>query len=121
LLLAAVKAAGEATTGVGVDIAPELLERGRRLAADRALQDRVSFVEQRSDSWTEPADRVLCIGSSHAFQDIAHTLSALRKLLTPGGRLLFGEGCWERPPNEQAAGGVEGVPPSPALRALAPR
>jgi len=119
LLLAAVQAAGEATTGVGVDIAPELLERGRRLAADRALQDRVSFVEQPADTWTEPTDRVLCIGSSHAFQDTAHTLSALGKLLTPGGRLLFGEGCWEQPPNEHAAGMFEGVQPAPALPTLA--
>jgi ubiquinone/menaquinone biosynthesis C-methylase UbiE len=119
LLLAAVEASEG--TGIGVDVTLDLLERGRRLAADRGLQDRVSFVEQEAQTWSDAADRVMCIGSSHAWGDTAHALRALATLLKPGGRLLFGEGCWERPPNEGASRMFEGVQPAPALVAMTRR
>ena len=45
------------------------------------------------------------MGASQALNDaeppgqIAAALKALRDLVTPGGRVLFGEGFWERPPS----------------------
>jgi cyclopropane fatty-acyl-phospholipid synthase-like methyltransferase len=121
LLIAAVQAGAVTTTGVGVDIAPDLLERGRDRAAQAGLADRVRFVEQSAESWSEQADRVICIGATHAWGDTAHALQALTKVLAPGGRLLLGEGYWEQPPNEQAAEMFEGVEPMPALVALVRR
>jgi hypothetical protein len=47
---------------------------------------------------------VLCVGASHALTEAEppeHTpaaLQALRRLVTPGGRVLLGEGFWQRPP-----------------------
>ena len=121
LLIAAVQAGGATTTGIGVDTAPDLLERGRARAAQAGLADRVRFVEQPAESWTEQADRLICIGATQAWGDTAHALHALAKVLAPGGRLLLGEGYWERSPNEQAAEIFEGVEPMPALVALARR
>ncbi len=115
LLIAAVRAGGATITGVGVDTASDLLQRGRQRAAQVGVADRVRFVEQPAESWTEPADRVICIGATHAWGDTAHALSALAKVLAPGGRLLLGEGYWEQPPNERAAEIFEGVEPQPAL------
>ena len=46
------------------------------------------------------------MGASQAVSDvqppghIAAALTALRRLVTPGGRVLFGDGFWQRPPTE---------------------
>ena len=53
-----------------------------------------------------PADLVLCVGSSHALTEaeppagVPVALDLLRRLVTPGGRVLLGEGFWQRPPTE---------------------
>ncbi|MBU2664524.1 class I SAM-dependent methyltransferase [Actinoplanes bogorensis] len=100
LLLQAVGAGS--TTGIGVDIDDAALARGRKLAADRSLDKRVTFLNQEASAWREPADRVLCIGASHAFGGTATALESLAGLVRPGGRLLFGDGFWERPPSPEA-------------------
>jgi cyclopropane fatty-acyl-phospholipid synthase-like methyltransferase len=88
--------------GVGVDTDPSLLERGRALARERGLEDRVRFVHAGAETWTEPADRLLCVGATHAWGSTDDALVALRKLVRPGGRLLFGDGCWETEPTKAA-------------------
>jgi SAM-dependent methyltransferase len=101
-LLAAVPGA----VGTGIDLSATDLARGRANAAARGLADRVSFIEE-SAVGTErgPADLVLCVSSSHvlsAAKPPGHTieaLRALRRLVNPGGRVLLGEGFWERPPS----------------------
>ncbi|WP_433650956.1 SAM-dependent methyltransferase [Micromonospora zamorensis] len=102
LLLRAVAAGGVsgpvATRGVGVDTDDAALARGRRLAAGRSLNRHVAFVMGEAAAWQEPADRVLCIGSAHAFGGTDAALDALARVVRPGGRLLFGEAYWERPP-----------------------
>jgi cyclopropane fatty-acyl-phospholipid synthase-like methyltransferase len=94
LLLRVVEAA-DGCRGVGVDSDMELLDRGRRAARERGLAERVEFVCRDAEDWDEPADRVVCVGSSHALGGTAPALVALSALVTPGGRLLFGDGCWE--------------------------
>jgi SAM-dependent methyltransferase len=90
--------------GTGVDTDPALLSRGRALAAQRGLQDVITFTQAAAETWRDPADRVLCIGASHAWGGCERALTALRDLVRPGGRLLFGDGCWERAPNSAALG-----------------
>ena len=51
--------------GVGVDSDSWVLERGRRLAAERQLSERVNSSAADATGWTAAADRVLCIGASH--------------------------------------------------------
>lgn len=85
---------------VGIDSDLELLERGRAGAARRGIGDRLEFVEYQGEDWTEPADLVICIGAAHAFGTGPEAIAALFKLVKPGGRLLFGDGVWERVPTE---------------------
>ena len=100
LLLRAV--GGYGASGVGVDIDGRLLARGRNAAAERGLQDRVSFVQARAEEWRAPADRIFCVGAGHAWGGARRALPGLARLLAPGGRVLFGDGVWATPPTEPA-------------------
>ncbi|TKA11999.1 SAM-dependent methyltransferase [Actinacidiphila oryziradicis] len=98
--------AAPGATGLGIDVNVDDLARGRGNAEARGLADRAEFVEESASGTTRgPADLVLCLGASHALSDAApphHTaaaLRALRSLVTPGGRVLLGEGFWQRTPN----------------------
>ncbi len=107
LLLRAVTVAaggGEpAAMGIGVDTDAAVLDRARVLAIERGLAGQVRFVQQEAATWREPADRVICLGASHALGGTEQALSTLAELAAPGGRLLFGDGCWEKPPTEEAS------------------
>jgi cyclopropane fatty-acyl-phospholipid synthase-like methyltransferase len=109
LLLRAVEPSG--ATGVGVDVDADGLERGRALADARGLTDRVTFVEAPAADWDEPADRLLCIGSSHVLGGTGPALARLAELTPPGGRLLYGDACWTDPPTDAAAAMFEEVLP----------
>jgi SAM-dependent methyltransferase len=104
LLLTAVARAGAGATGAGVDEDAPLLARGRAAAARRGLDGNVTFIEADAAGWRETADRVLCTGASHAFGGTGEALSALARVVAPGGRLLFGDGFWTRPPSAPALG-----------------
>ncbi|WP_323373811.1 SAM-dependent methyltransferase [Plantactinospora alkalitolerans] len=100
LLLRAV-AGSDGATAVGVDTDTDALERGRRAAAERSLPD-VTFVREEATAWQEPADRVFCLGSSHVLGGTVPALEILGDLVRPGGRLLFGDAYWQRPPSAEA-------------------
>jgi SAM-dependent methyltransferase len=92
-------------TGLGIDTDEGDLRRARQNARIRGLDGRVTFACESAVGTTRgPADLVLCTGASHALSEaqppehIVAALQALRRLVTPGGRVLFGEGIWERPP-----------------------
>lgn len=81
---------------LGVDTEERHLERGRARARELGIESRVTFANRPGHEVGEPADTVLCIGSSHAFgESPAEALVALRALVRPGGRLVLGEGTWE--------------------------
>ena len=108
LLMRAVVAGGAQATGTGVDSDTRVLERGRMLAARRGLADRVSFTDGDAAAWRERADRLLCIGASHAWGGTKDALLALADVVAVGGTLLFGDGCWETSPTPAAAAAFEG-------------
>ena len=101
--VAAGRAGGSDCRGTGVDTDERLLARGRAAAQARGLSDAVSFVPGRAQDWRAPAEVVLCVGAAHAWGGAEPALAALRELVGDGGRLLFGDGCWERPPTDAAA------------------
>ena len=101
LLLRAVDTAG-VTTGTGVDTDAAAIARGRALAIDRGLDGRVTFVAGSAVEWQQPADRVICVGAAHAWGGAEAALTALARVVPQGGRLLFGDGCWEQPPTPEA-------------------
>jgi SAM-dependent methyltransferase len=97
--------AAPGATGIGVDLNEEDLARGRAGAESRGLGRRVRFVQESAVGTTHgPADLVLCLGAGHALsaaeppEHITAALRALRSLVTPGGRVVLGEGFWQRPP-----------------------
>jgi SAM-dependent methyltransferase len=90
-------------SGTGVDTDRAALERGRRLAEQRGLEDDVRFAQAQAAEWTETADRVLCVGSSHVFGGTVASLESLARYVAPDGALLFGDGCWEGIPTAAAS------------------
>jgi SAM-dependent methyltransferase len=102
LLLRVVEAAGDGASGVGVDTDAAALERGRETARERAI-DSVTFEDGDIATWRGDADRVVCVGAAHAWGGAQAALALLGSSLRPGGLLLFGDGCWERPPTAAAA------------------
>ncbi|SFK88930.1 SAM-dependent methyltransferase [Geodermatophilus ruber] len=113
-------------TGVGVDRSAPALAEARERAERRGLAGRVEFVE--GDAAAHDSGRfdvVLCVGASHVFGGPAGTLSALRGHLRPDGRVLFGDGFWERGPSPEALAGLGAepgeLPDLPGLMAEAAR
>jgi SAM-dependent methyltransferase len=51
------------------------------------------------------ADAALCVGATHAFgppgETLPRALDALLRLVRPGGRIVIGEGTWQRDPPEE--------------------
>jgi cyclopropane fatty-acyl-phospholipid synthase-like methyltransferase len=88
--------------GIGVDTDGALLERAAASVTRFGLEERVSLEQCPATEWVAPADRVICIGASHAWGGTAAALQALRTVVSPGGRLLFGDGCWEGSPTAEA-------------------
>jgi SAM-dependent methyltransferase len=104
-LMLRVLAAVPGATGLGIDTRAEDLARGRRNAAAPGLANRVELTtESGYDTARNPADLVLCLGATQALSaatsphHIAEALARLRQLVTPGGRVVLGEGFWERTP-----------------------
>jgi len=88
--------------GRGVDTDAAGLDRGRRRARELGLGQQVEFVQADAAAWRGATNRVLCVGSSHAFGGTRPALETLAQVVPPGGRLLFGDGCWAAPPTAAA-------------------
>jgi SAM-dependent methyltransferase len=82
-------------TGIGIDNDAIAIGRGRVLAAERHLDDRVTLLETAAETWTEPADRVICVGAQQIWDGVEPALTALAALVAPGDRLLYGDGYLE--------------------------
>lgn len=103
-LLAASSNGGQPVRGIGVDIDPVALQRGRVLAQQRGLDRQVEFVQAEAGAWHATAERALCVGSAHAFGGSQAALEALAAVVPPRGLLLFGDGCWPGPTTQAALG-----------------
>ena len=101
-LLLRILTAHPATTGTGVDTDKEALDRGVRAAARRGLHERVEFIEAPAETFVDLADIVVCVASSHAFDGHGGALEWLHQSVTPGGRVLYGNGFWAAEPSAAA-------------------
>ncbi|MFE6958309.1 SAM-dependent methyltransferase [Streptomyces sp. NPDC057696] len=88
----------------GVDISVDALDQAREAARARGVGERLALHRQEAAGFRSPRpfDLVLSVGASHAFGGLLPTLAAARKHLTPGGRVLVGDGFWEREPSQEA-------------------
>ncbi len=117
-LLLQVLAAAPDAHGVGVDVDTVSLARGRELAAQRGLGNRVSLVEEDPRTASpRRADAVICIGASQIWGppvedglplDYAAALVALRATVQRGARVVYGEGIWSRTPTPEAVAPLSG-------------
>ncbi|MFJ3201507.1 SAM-dependent methyltransferase [Streptomyces sp. NPDC086989] len=88
----------------GVDISQEALEQARLAADDRGVGERLTLHRTGAADFASPHafDLVLSVGATHAFGGLLPTLAAAREHLAPGGRVVIGEGFWDRTPSPQA-------------------
>ncbi|MFB7596578.1 SAM-dependent methyltransferase [Streptomyces sp. NPDC056160] len=88
----------------GVDVSADALARAREAAHALGVQDRLVLHHEDAADFA-PAhtfDVVLSVGATHAFGGLRATLAAARRHLAPGGRVLIGDGFWERAPSPEA-------------------
>lgn len=98
--LPAVPGATSADSVTLEDVSASARGAASRLGVNERLvlhhQDAADFVSPRS------FDLVLSVGATHAFGGLLPTLAAAGKHLAPGGRVLIGEGFWDREPSGEA-------------------
>lgn len=119
LLLRVVEAVPGAR-GIGVDSDPDAIAHGQRLAERRGLAGRVALrCADAAEPLAEPVDALICIGASQVWGppvtdnlplDYAAALTALRATVPRGGRVLYGEAVWSRPPTPAAVAPLAGRP-----------
>ncbi len=100
--------AAPTATGTGVDRDATAIAHGQANADARGLTARISLHVADVREWQpeRPADVVIVNGATQVWggDPLQHTENALaeaRKLLNPRGRLLLGEGFWEREPTDE--------------------
>jgi len=90
--------------GIGVDIAPRMIEVARARAAEQGLSH-VTFVaadwEEQSDEVTSlisrrPVACAVCVSAFHYFRTPVRALRAIHDVLRPGGQLLVLDRARER-------------------------
>jgi ubiquinone/menaquinone biosynthesis C-methylase UbiE len=90
---AAVRAAADVVErAVGVDLAPEMIERARQLAAGI---ERVEFVVGDSERLPFPDatfTAVLCTASFHHYPNPRQALAEMARIVAPAGRLALADG-----------------------------
>nr|MDT0520614.1 class I SAM-dependent methyltransferase [Streptomyces sp. DSM 41633] len=88
----------------GVDISEEALAQARSAADLLGLQERLVLHRRAAEEFVspQPFDLVLSVGATHAFGGLLPTLAAARGHLAPGGRVLIGDGFWDRTPSPEA-------------------
>ncbi|MFF7458816.1 SAM-dependent methyltransferase [Kitasatospora sp. NPDC008115] len=89
---------------VGVDVDAAALALARESAEALGAQRRIGLHHQDAREFTDtrPFELVLNVGATHVFGGLLPALDAARAFLAPGGRVLVGEGFWEREPSVAA-------------------
>ncbi|MFH8934009.1 SAM-dependent methyltransferase [Streptomyces griseosporeus] len=88
----------------GVDLSARALAHARERANTLGVEERLLLHQTDAAEFSAPHlfDLVICVGATHAFGGLLATLDAARKHLAPGGRVLVGDGFWEREPGPEA-------------------
>nr|WP_225955011.1 class I SAM-dependent methyltransferase [Kibdelosporangium phytohabitans] len=97
-------AASPGARAVGVDLSERALAHAQDAARTLGVADRLDLHQEDASAFmsAQPFDLVLSVGATHAFGGLLATLAAAGKHLAPGGRVLVGDGFWEREPSPEA-------------------
>ncbi|GAA1981831.1 SAM-dependent methyltransferase [Kitasatospora viridis] len=98
-------------TADGVDTDAGSLTLAREAAERLGVVRRLGLHHRPAAEFAGPHqyDLVLCVGATHAFDGLLPALAAARRHLAPGGRVLVGEGYWQREPDRAALDGFGGA------------
>ena len=118
-LLVRIVAAAPSARGIGLDLDESRVEEGRRRAAARGVADRLRFTAEAAAGAFIRAevDAIVCIGASQVWgpqsdepgpMPYAEALAGLRAGVRRGGRVVFGEGIWSRPPTPEVTAPLGG-------------
>ena len=103
--------------GEGVDLDELAIAHGQAIATERGLAERVDLRVDDARELTGGWDAVICIGASQVWGapveeaqplPYAAALAALRSLVNRGGRVVYGDGIWSRPPTPEAVAPLAG-------------
>lgn len=88
----------------GVDISESSLTHARKTARILGVHERLVLHQEEAAGFaaSHAFDLVLSVGATHAFGGLLSTLTAARKHLASGGRVLIGDGFWAREPSPEA-------------------
>jgi cyclopropane fatty-acyl-phospholipid synthase-like methyltransferase len=116
LLLRVLEAVPDAV-GEGIDLDQEAISHGQSVAVLRGLTDRVDLRVDDARDLAGGWDAVICIGASQVWGapveeaqplPYAAAFAALRALVSPGGRVVYGDGIWSSPPTPAAIAPLAG-------------
>ncbi|HEY7175208.1 MAG TPA: methyltransferase, partial [Micromonosporaceae bacterium] len=96
----------------GVDTGRYALERAAAAAAERSLADRLTLHERDARTYVPDGDYdlVMCVGATHAFDDLAGTLQIAGQHVNRDGILMIGDGYWQVPPTPAALAALDTTP-----------
>jgi cyclopropane fatty-acyl-phospholipid synthase-like methyltransferase len=118
-LLLRVVGAHPGTTGTGVDVDRDALNRGRREIARRGLHERIELVDADATAFEDRADVVICVGAAEGIGRTARALHRIAEILEPGGLALFGDRIWSSTPGAEARAELGDLPVLDGLLAVA--
>lgn len=120
-LLLRVLARAPRARGLGIDLDTSRIERARRVATERGLQDRVELLAGPGiEHLPDHVDALVAMGSSQVWGaapqggpddqplDYGAALRALRRAVPRGGRVYYAEAVWSRPPTPEAVAPLGG-------------
>ena len=107
------------TTGTGVDLDRQALDRGRREIARRGLHERVELIEADVTAFEDRADVVICVGAAEGIGRPDRALRRIGEILEPGGIALFGDRIWMSTPGAEARAELGDLPVLDGLLAVA--
>lgn len=89
-------------TVTAVDYSPAAIAHGQALYGEQAGAERIRWTCAPFEPGAHGSgfDLIVCIGSTHVVGGFAPAIEALGRQVSPGGRLLIGDGFWRRTPDQ---------------------